>query len=196
MARSAASTMLGGVGKSGSPISRWMMLRPLDSSARARASTSKAVSVPISPIRAASFSGIRSAPHAEWFQVAAIVRPLDFDVLDSGHARTLAEQADQTLEVGASAFGFDLHRAIVAIPDEAMQSKLATVALGEHSGPDALDVAHHLGVKPAAFCFTGHRRRRRRRRWSARGGWPAACGAPREGRRKRVDAPTARWEPR
>src|SRR3954452_6412877 len=38
--------MFRGVVKSGSPISRWMTRRPCSSSARARASTSNAVSVP------------------------------------------------------------------------------------------------------------------------------------------------------
>src|SRR5207253_4739295 len=42
-----------GVSKSGSPISRWMTLRPFASSARARASTSNADSVPRRDMREA-----------------------------------------------------------------------------------------------------------------------------------------------
>ena len=49
----AASTTLGGVSKSGSPISRWMMLLPWLSSARALLRTSKAVSVPSRDMRRA-----------------------------------------------------------------------------------------------------------------------------------------------
>src|SRR5579883_394979 len=47
--------MWAGVGKSGSPISRWMMLRPCASSARAFTSTSKADSTPMRLMRSASF---------------------------------------------------------------------------------------------------------------------------------------------
>src|SRR5437667_7638431 len=54
-ARLAASRMWAGVSKSGSPISRWTMLLPCRSRARARASTSKAVSVPSRPIRSATW---------------------------------------------------------------------------------------------------------------------------------------------
>src|SRR5437588_592764 len=43
--------MLSGVGKSGSPISRWMTLRPCASRLRALARTSKAPSVPMLSIR-------------------------------------------------------------------------------------------------------------------------------------------------
>ena len=46
-AATAASTMCAGVGKSGSPISRWITSRPMASRALARASTRKAASVPI-----------------------------------------------------------------------------------------------------------------------------------------------------
>ena len=46
IAATAASTMCGGVWKSGSPISRWTMSRPVRSSAFARARTLNAVSVP------------------------------------------------------------------------------------------------------------------------------------------------------
>ena len=49
--RFAASRMLAGVSKSGSPISRWMTDRPVASSARARAAASKAVSVPMESMR-------------------------------------------------------------------------------------------------------------------------------------------------
>src|SRR6266851_8749284 len=46
--------MCAGVAKSGSPISRWMIFRPVASSARALASTSNADSVPSRDIRPAS----------------------------------------------------------------------------------------------------------------------------------------------
>src|SRR5690349_24405087 len=46
--------MCGAVGKSGSPISRWIIFPPASSTARARASTSKADSVPSLAIRSAS----------------------------------------------------------------------------------------------------------------------------------------------
>src|SRR5690348_12335067 len=46
--------MCGAVGKSGSPISRWMTFPPASSMARARARTSKADSVPSLVMRAAS----------------------------------------------------------------------------------------------------------------------------------------------
>src|SRR5262249_44117078 len=49
--------MLGGVSKSGSPISRCTTCLPCASRARARARTSKAVSVPRRDMRAASFIG-------------------------------------------------------------------------------------------------------------------------------------------
>src|SRR2546427_5541827 len=52
-ARLAASLMWAGVSKSGSPISRWTTVFPWRSSARARASTSNADSVPSRPIRSA-----------------------------------------------------------------------------------------------------------------------------------------------
>src|SRR6266568_4314723 len=45
--------MLSGVAKSGSPISRWMTWRPAASRRRARASTSKAPSVPSRSMRSA-----------------------------------------------------------------------------------------------------------------------------------------------
>src|SRR5579859_6291522 len=48
--------MWSAVGKSGSPISRWMMLLPVASRALARASTSKADSVPSLDMRSASGS--------------------------------------------------------------------------------------------------------------------------------------------
>jgi len=50
----AASTMCAGVGKSGSPISRWTMLRPLASSALARTNTSNAPSTAMRSIRSAA----------------------------------------------------------------------------------------------------------------------------------------------
>ena len=56
----AASTTCGGVGKSGSPISRWITLRPCASSARARTRTSKADSMPMRDILSASFIGALS----------------------------------------------------------------------------------------------------------------------------------------
>src|SRR5712672_3030119 len=51
-----ASTTFGGVSKSGSPISRWIISLPCFSSARARFRTSKAVSVPNRDIRPAKRS--------------------------------------------------------------------------------------------------------------------------------------------
>src|SRR5579863_9467755 len=48
--------MLGGVSKSGSPISRWMMSLPWASSARARFRTSNSVSVPSRDMRSANRS--------------------------------------------------------------------------------------------------------------------------------------------
>src|SRR5690348_9012699 len=54
MAPIAASTMLSGVAKSGSPISRWTMRLPSASSLRARASVSNAPSVPRRDIRSAN----------------------------------------------------------------------------------------------------------------------------------------------
>src|ERR1700737_4030528 len=48
-----ASTMLSGVAKSGSPISRWTIFLPPASSRRALASTSNAPSVPRRDIRSA-----------------------------------------------------------------------------------------------------------------------------------------------
>src|SRR5262249_32375947 len=53
-ARFPASRMWAGVGKSGSPISRWMTFLPCFSNARAFARTSKADSVPIRDIFSAS----------------------------------------------------------------------------------------------------------------------------------------------
>src|SRR5256885_4085931 len=49
-----ASTMLSGVAKSGSPISRWTIFLPSASSLRARASTSNAPSVPSRVMRSAN----------------------------------------------------------------------------------------------------------------------------------------------
>src|SRR5579884_255747 len=57
-----ASVTVGGVSKSGSPISRWMMWRPSRSRARARASTSNAVSVPSRSMRLASSISHSFAP--------------------------------------------------------------------------------------------------------------------------------------
>src|SRR5882757_4555771 len=58
MASMPASITLVGVSKSGSPISKWMMLLPWASSARALASVSKAVSVPRRAIRLASRNSV------------------------------------------------------------------------------------------------------------------------------------------
>src|SRR6266853_6408430 len=58
MASIPASITLVGVSKSGSPISRWIMLLPWASSARALASVSNAVSVPRRAIRLASRSPV------------------------------------------------------------------------------------------------------------------------------------------
>src|SRR5450432_3573335 len=54
----------GGLGKSGSPISRWITLRPCASSARARTRTSKADSTPMRDMRSASFILCRLAEDA------------------------------------------------------------------------------------------------------------------------------------
>ena len=59
-----ASTMCFGVGKSGSPTSRWMTERPLASSARAASSTSSALSVPSERTRVA----IRGIPTLYYFR--------------------------------------------------------------------------------------------------------------------------------
>src|SRR5260370_3045144 len=56
MASMPVATTFAGVSKSGSPISRWTTSLPCASKARARASTSKAVSVPRPAIRLASLS--------------------------------------------------------------------------------------------------------------------------------------------
>src|SRR5207237_4642328 len=63
-APTAASTMLSGVAKSGSPISRWTMSRPWASRRRALARTSKAPSVPMWSIRSANLIGIPGLVHA------------------------------------------------------------------------------------------------------------------------------------
>src|SRR5436309_2426241 len=69
MAPIAASTMLSGVAKSGSPISRWTMRLPSASSLRARASTSNAPSVPSRDMRSAKriavLAMIRMLVHAQ-----------------------------------------------------------------------------------------------------------------------------------
>src|SRR2546421_5485219 len=88
--------MLGGVGKSGSPISRCTMVRPWASSFRAFASTSKAVSVPISSIRRANFMPLSS--HAERTEIALIRLPAQADVLHARLARPLAQLAEKVLQ--------------------------------------------------------------------------------------------------
>src|SRR2546421_3323401 len=105
--------MFGGVGKSGSPISRCTMLRPCASSLRALASTSKAVSVPISSMRRANFTTSSSDPKGT--KIAFERQPFHPDVLDSGHARTLAKQVEEPLERRRAAFRLNLHGAIVAV---------------------------------------------------------------------------------
>ena len=55
MAALAAARTFAGVSKSGSPIWRWMIERPVASRARALAATSNALSVPIESMRAAAF---------------------------------------------------------------------------------------------------------------------------------------------
>src|SRR5260370_28202452 len=55
MAEIGASTMLSGVAKSGSPISRWTICLPPASRRRALASTSNALSVPRRDMRSANF---------------------------------------------------------------------------------------------------------------------------------------------
>src|SRR5881398_2152119 len=105
--------MFGGVGKSGSPISRWTMLRPCASSLRALARTSNAVSVPISSMRRANFMPLSS--HAERTEVALVGRPVDANILDASHARAMAELVEEMLERGGLPLRFHLHGAIVAI---------------------------------------------------------------------------------
>src|SRR5207302_3021137 len=127
-ARSAASTIFGGVGKSGSPISRWMMLRPCASSLRALASTSNAVSVPISSIRRANFM-CRLSSHAERTEVARIGQPGHSDVLHAGQTWSVPELVEKVFQYGRAALGLNLHRAIVAIANVALKSQLTGVAL-------------------------------------------------------------------
>src|SRR5438128_12401685 len=105
--------MFGGVGKSGSPISRCTMLRPCASNLRALASTSKAVSVPISSMRRANFTA--SSSDSKWTEIAFEGHPLHPDVIDSRHARPLAKQVEESLERRHAAFRLNLHGAIVAV---------------------------------------------------------------------------------
>ena len=72
----AAARTFAGVSKSGSPISRWMTLRPVASSARARAATSNALSVPIVLIRDARRTAIllRSAAAGRATRAASLTR--------------------------------------------------------------------------------------------------------------------------
>src|SRR5919201_1393811 len=141
--------MLGGVGKSGSPISRWTMLRPWASSLRALASTSKAVSVPISSIRWANFIG--SSSHSKGSKVAAVVAPVDADVVDARHPRALPKRVEKLLQGRRVALGLHLHGAIVAVADGALQAQAAGVRLGEESETDPLDVTKDFRLEPAAI---------------------------------------------
>src|SRR2546422_8433168 len=105
--------MFGGVGKSGSPISRCTMLRPCPSSLRALASTSKAVSVPISSMRRANLTA--STSDSKGTEIAFEGHPFHPDVLHPRHARALAKQVDEPLERWRATFRLNLHGAIVAV---------------------------------------------------------------------------------
>src|SRR5262245_19798907 len=80
--------MWAGVSKSGSPISRWMISRPARSRARARASTSKADSVPSLDIRVATsmvsfpFASVRAVVSRPYDR--AIIRDVDFVRVEAG----------------------------------------------------------------------------------------------------------------
>src|SRR3989442_10326782 len=105
--------MFGGVGKSGSPISRWTMLRPWASSLRALASTSKAVSVPISPMRRANFMPLSS--HAEGAEVAPVGHPADAHILNPRQARTMPKLVEKLLQRRRRPFRLHLDGAIVSV---------------------------------------------------------------------------------
>src|SRR5437762_12387975 len=121
--------MFGGVGKSGSPISRCTMVRPCASSLRALANTSKAVSVPISSMRRANFTALSS--DAEGTEVALKRHPSHPNVFDARHPRALAKQVQEALQRLGPAFRLNLHGAIVAVAHVAREPEPAG---GRHGG--------------------------------------------------------------
>src|SRR5690348_13628454 len=141
--------MFGGVGKSGSPISRWTIFRPWASSLRAFASTSKAVSVPISSMRRASFMPLSS--HAERAQVAAIGRPVDAHILHPRQPRATPKLVEKLLQRCRRALRLHLYGAIVSVADEPLEAQLAGVPLGKKAKADPLDVTEDLRLEPAAL---------------------------------------------
>src|ERR1700731_4262828 len=124
--------MFGGVGKSGSPISRCTMFRPWASSLRALASTSKAVSVPISLIRRANFI-TASSSHAERTEVAANGQPADHDILDAGSPRASPKQIEEAFERIGAALRLHFHGAIVAVANIALKAQTAGGGPGKRS---------------------------------------------------------------
>src|SRR5690242_6313225 len=79
MAPIAASTMLSGVAKSGSPISRWTTRLPSASSFRARARTSNAPSVPRRDMRSAKRIAVLATnrivgPWRKWLHLPSIAK--------------------------------------------------------------------------------------------------------------------------
>src|SRR5207237_181983 len=141
--------MFGGVGKSGSPISRWTISRPWASSLRALASTSKAVSVPISPMRCANFMPLSS--HAERAQVALVGHPADADILNPRQARPMAKLVEKLLQRRRRAFRLHLDGAIVSVAYVALEAQLTGVPLGKEPEADALHVADDLRLEAAAI---------------------------------------------
>src|SRR5437773_3935775 len=131
--------MFGGVGKSGSPISRCTMLRPCASSLRALASTSKAVSVPISSMRRANFTA--SSSDSKGTEVAFEGYPLHPDVRDPRHARPLTKQVEEPLQCGRAAFRLYLHGAIVAVAHIPLYSEPAGMRCGKGPKAERGDVA-------------------------------------------------------
>src|SRR5437588_6098818 len=140
--------MLGGVGKSGSPIARCTMLRPWASSLRAFASNSKAVSVPISSIRRANFMTLPS--HAERSQIAAVRRPADVHVLDAGRPGSTPKLAQKLLQRASAALGLHFYDAIDAIADIPLEAQLPSMMLGKEAETNPLNVTGDLRLESAA----------------------------------------------
>src|SRR5207245_11434031 len=117
------------------------MLRPCASSLRALASTSKAVSVPISSMRRANFiAGTTSSSHAERTEVPAIGHPADPDLLDARHSRPLAKCIEKALQRRRVALSFHFHCAIVAVANVALKAQPDGMRLGTEQSPHPLDV--------------------------------------------------------
>src|SRR5712691_926844 len=142
--------MFGGVGKSGSPISRWTMLRPWASSLRALASTSKAVSVPTSSISLENFM-TASSSHAERAEVPPNGHPANAHVLDPRHSWPLAKHIEEPLQRVSAALRLHLHGAIVAVADVALEAEPAGARLGKIAESNPLDVAEDLRLEAAPF---------------------------------------------